>query len=59
MIRLVEPGTTEDPSPHAQDQTAVFTADQTLPAMLRTVAHRATDTQLVVVCAASLLGTAT
>ncbi len=59
MIRIVEPGTTEDQTPSiTQEQTPVIAEEQTLPAMLRTVAHHATDTELVVVCAASLLGAA-
>jgi hypothetical protein len=57
MIRIVEPGTTEDQTPGiTQEEIQAIAEEQTLPAMLRTVAHRATDTQLVVVCTASLLG---
>lgn len=56
MIRIVEPDATEDPSPGiTQEETQALAEEQTLPAMLRTVARRATDTQLVAVCAASLL----
>lgn len=57
MIRIVEPGTTEDRTPGiTQEETQAVAEEQTLPAMLRTVARRATDTQLVGVCTTSLLG---